>query len=245
MEEGPKSPKIIPGQTGPVLLPDQPVPDPLFSSPPESKEGKSGISWENLKTKGFFLALAETWAEVMFSPRRVFQNLRDPVPGWIAPLTYAVIVGTIGTILSLPGLYLYGTSWLASLGLENEEISGSLIIGILFFAPVFSFFRTLFYSVVFHIFVRFFGGKRDFKNTLSAVSYAESPDVLSVIPILGDLIKGIYKPILLIWGIRESQGISTARAALVVTLPGLLVVFLVMIFAVMFFSMASNFFLSG
>lgn len=245
MEEGPKSPEIVPGQTGPVILPDQPVPDPLFSSPPEAKEGKEGIPWENLKTKGFFRALAETWAEVMFSPRQVFRNLRDPVPGWIAPLTYAVIVGTIGTILSLPGLYLYGTSWLTTLGLEEGEITGSLIIGILFFAPVFSFFRTIFYCVVFHFFVRFVGGKRSIYNTLSAVSYAESPDVLSVIPILGDLFKGIYKPILLIWGIRESQQISTARAALVVILPGFLMLFLVMIFAMMFFSMVSNFFLSG
>lgn len=181
----------------------------------------------------------------MFSPRQFFQNLRDPVPGWIAPITYAVIVGTLGTILSLPGLYLYGTSWLTALGLGEGEITGSLIVGMLFFAPVFSFFRTLFFCVVFHFFVRFFGGKRDFKNTLSAVSYSESPDVLSVIPVLGDLIKAVYKPILLIWGIRESQGFSTARATLVVIMPGLLMIVLVMIFAMMFFSMASNLFLSG
>ena len=244
MEEEPKSPEIIPGPTGPGILPDRPVPDPLFPPPPGAKPGNEGIPWENLKSRGLLRALAETWAEVMFSPRQFFQNLREPVPGWIAPLIYAVIVGTIGTILSLPGLYLYGTSWLTALGLGEEQITGRLIIGMLFFAPVFSFFRILLYCAVFHFFVRFFGGKRDFKNTLSAVSYSESPDVLSVIPFLGDLIKTVYKPILLIWGIRESQGFSTARATLVVIMPGLVMIFLVMIFAVMFFSMASNF-LSG
>ncbi|MDD5222553.1 MAG: YIP1 family protein [bacterium] len=245
MEEEPKPPENIPGQSGPVILPDQPVPDPLFSPPSGAKAGNGGIPWESLKSRGLFRALAETWAEVMFSPRQFFQNLRDPVPGWIAPLTYAVILGTLGTILSLPGLYLYGTSWITALGLGEGEITGNLIVGMLFFAPVFSFFRTLLFCVVFHIFVRFFGGKRDFKNTLSAVSYSESPDVLSVIPVLGDLIKAVYKPILLIWGLRESQGFSTARATMVVIMPGLLMIFLVMIFAVMFFSMASNFFLSG
>ena len=245
MEEGPKPPEIIPGQTGPVILPDQPVPDPLFSPPSGAKTGNEGIPWENLKSRGLLRALAETWAEVMFSPRQFFQNLRSPVPGWIVPLIYAVIVGTIGTILSLPGLYLYGTSWLSALGLGEEEITGSLIVGMLFFAPVFNFFRILFYCVAFHFFSRLLGGKRDFKNTLSAIAYSESPDVLSVIPFLGDLIKGIYKPILLIWGIRESQGLSTARATLVVILPGLVVVFLLLVFVIMFFSMASNFFLSG
>ena len=136
--------------------------------------------------------------------------------------------------------------WAAEkLGLEGERVSGDLIFGMIFFAPVLSFFRTLFYCAVFHFFVRFFGGKRDIKNTLSAVAYSQSPDVLSAIPFLGDVIKSVYKPVLWIWGIREAQGLSTARAVLVVILPAFLTIFLLLVFAMMFFSMASNLFVSG
>lgn len=71
-------------------------------------------------------------------------------------------------------------------------------------------------SVIQHIFVFIFGGRKGIKQTIKAVIYSYVPiAVIGWVPFVG-LISYIWAVILLIFAVRELHEISTARAILAV-----------------------------
>ena len=203
--------------------------EPITPPVPGQEGEKGGVPWESFRSLGFFRSLAETWTLVMFSPRQLFGVMQDPGASWTVPLAYAVIIGTIGTFLSLPGLYLVGSSWWGNLGYAEGGISQGIILVLLFVAPVISFFKVLIASGIFHIFIVWLGGTKGWGNIVRVVAYSESPEVLKVVPYLGGMAANIYKIVLLVKGFREAQGLSTARSVFVFLAPVVMVFLLVLL----------------
>lgn len=203
--------------SGPGIFPVEP---PVNSG--TVRESK-GIPWEQARSRGVVKSLGETWTLAVFSPRRFFRFLREPAEGWAAPLMYAILLGTAGTLLGLPGMYLFGNLWWADLGLGMGEFSWDGIMIILITVPFLSMFKVLMLGGVFHLLVRGAGGKRGFGNTLRVIAYAESLEVFQVIPSLGGPAASLYKLILYFFGLREAQGLTAAKAIVVIVTPILLI----------------------
>ena len=82
-----------------------------------------------------------------------------------------------------------------------------------------------------HVFVLIVGGEKGFDQTIKAVLYGSTPNLLiGWIPLIGGIIGGIWSLILYMIGIRESHKISNRRAILAVLLP--IIVSVVIVIAV-------------
>ena len=204
---------FLPTPSGPDCLPEEP---PLNSGTVRESQG---IPWERDRSRGAVRSLGETWTMAVFSPRRFFRFLREPAEGWAAPLIYAVLLGTAGAILGLPGTYLFGNLWWADLGLGTGGFSWDVVVAILITVPFFSMFKVLMIGGAFHLLARGAGGKQGFGNTLRVVAYAESLEVFQVIPSLGGPAANLYRLILYFFGLREAQGLTAARAVIVIAAP--------------------------
>ena len=185
---------------------------------PEPEE----IPWERLPGRGVFASFVETWVRAIFSPREFFRSFRQPAPGWSVPLAYAVLVGTAGTVLSLPGLYLMGGSWWGDFGFGGGEVTASALLGYLVAAPVVILFRVLISGGALHLCVVLLGGRMGFGSTLRVVAYGESPEMFRLLPWAGGIIAVVAKLVLYYLGFRRVQGLSPFRALFAVAAPFLL-----------------------
>lgn len=102
---------------------------------------------------------------------------------------------------------------LQSMGAGSVGVGGVLFMVLLY--PVFS----LIVIAVTHVSAMIVGAaKQPFETTARAYYYAQGPQLLNWIPMLG-FVAGIYSWVLFGWGIKELHGTTGGRAAAAVLLP--------------------------
>ena len=193
--------------------------------------------WENIEELGFLQAIGATLRQSMLAPVRFFTSM-PRTGGWLHPLLYAIIIGTMGNLAG----YVLGALFEIPLISQSKMSPGmTLFVGMLM--PLLVWFGVMLWAVILHGSIILFGAKKKpFEATLRIASYASSPDILNVIPTIGWAIAAVWKLVLVIIGIREVHRVSTGRAALAVLFPVLLIWGL--FFAVFFIVMATMAFTS-
>jgi len=172
--------------------------------------------------KGFFLSPVETFRKVKDT------DYRDT-------LVYFLVLVLINTALSVPIMLLSLSSmWTVFNGIFNWFGIGTLAgFGIVIIAVlmIIAAVVLLFIGAAWlHLWVYLFGGRKGYRETLKALAFGETPALLlGWIPLVGFL-AGLWSLALSILGVRELQGISTARALgavfLAVIIPLLVLVLL-------------------
>ncbi len=176
--------------------------------------------------KGFFLSPVET-----------FRKVKDTDYG--DTLVYFLVLVIVYAILSVPvmlvtlpltwftGIYgLPGTGMLSGFGIVLIAVM-MIIAGLVF----------LFIGAAWlHLWVYLFGGRNGYRETLKALAFGGTPALLlGWIPLVG-MLAVIWSLVLTFLGVRELQGISSARALgaviLAVVIPLILLVLLAAIFFV-------------
>ena len=71
-------------------------------------------------------------------------------------------------------------------------------------------------SIIIHISVMMVGGKRGFEATFRVLSFSNSIQLVSIVPLLGALFALIYYPVLIVVGLKEIHRITMGRAAFAV-----------------------------
>ncbi len=93
------------------------------------------------------------------------------------------------------------------------------------------------------VFGKMFGGQGDFKGLFRSIAFASAPNALGFIPVIGGL-AGVWTLVCGVVAVRESHGISTGQAVVVVLLPlivfGILLALLAAIVGVVLFSAFSG-----
>lgn len=192
----------------------------------------AGTPWEDRARLGVLNALVETTRRVLTEPASFFRAM--PTSGGIgSPLLYAVILGWLGLVASS----FYGAVFQSIVGssltpwTERPELApmiafmeswGGFAVQVVL-GPVFVVIGVFVGAGIFHLMLLLIGGAaRGFEATVRAVSYAQAPGILLLVPFCGQLVAGIWTLVLYVIGLAEAHGIGYGRAVAAVLLPILL-----------------------
>lgn len=173
------------------------------------------------KVKGFFL-----------EPSRTFQYYRED--SLANALKYYFILYLLYSILDILVRIFFGNLIISLMGeyamisanAGTEEIIMSSIYDVVYVIPVI-FIGGAFLEVGVYI----VGGRMGLNQTIKAMLYSSTPSLLfGWVPVL-NIIAGIWSIVLNIIGIREFHDISSERAFLAMTIPIILLLLIIAIFA--------------
>ena len=229
-------PATEPGASpGPPPLPAAPRPFPGAALPPAG-QGRPGSAWDERARLGFVPAFVETTRQVLTGPAEFFRRM--PVVGGLGgPLLYAVTAGWIGLVAAA----LYQSVWVSIVGpsvlpfgIEREEFARVLgfmeswagLVAQVVFGGVSVTIGVFVTSGILHLMLLLLGaGQKTFEATFRAVSFAQAPMVLFVIPVFlvpgcGALV-AIWSLVLYVIGLSEAHQIGRAAAAVLLPLVAL------------------------
>jgi hypothetical protein len=189
---------------------------------------RSGLPWDERRTKGFFSAFIETLQMVLSRPGEAFTAMRRE-GGVGDPLVYALIGGCFGFVIYFVYQLIFRSLGIFALGTFGSERSpfpyliGMGIGGIIFliFIPVLIVIGSFIISAILHVCLMIVGGaKQTFETTFRVVCFSGgSIAPLLIIPICGGLIAFVWALVLYCIGLARSHEIETGRAVLAVLLP--------------------------
>jgi hypothetical protein len=183
---------------------------------------RSGLPWDERHAKGFFSAFIETLQMVLTRPGEAFTAMRRE-GGLGEPLIYALIGGTLGTVVGL--FYRFALqSVFAGFGRTdalNHLLGGAALILVMIISPLLVVIGTFIVSAILHLCLMIVGGARQsFETTFRVVCFSGgSVNPLQLIPICGGLIAFVWGLVLYCIGLARSHEIETGRAVIAVLLP--------------------------
>jgi len=206
-----------------------PPPEP---SPSGAPRPRMGTPWDDRARIGVVPALVETTQKVLTAPSAFFASM--PVTGGIGgPLLYAIVLGSLGSIVS--AVYsavfraLMGTS-LSTLGGSSElrrfmpfVMGGASVVVQVVVAPILVILGLFVGAAIIHLMLLLLGGARNgFEATLRVMCYTEAANVIRIVPACGELVFAVYCLVLTIIGLAAAHRIGMGKAAAAVVIPFLL-----------------------
>lgn len=192
--------------------------------------------WPPAEGGPILTAFGATWKGATFDPGSFFS--RTPREGGTgAALIYYLVVGML-----VAGAALFWDS-MAFLG-PPAETSLTAGLGIRPLSPLIRFFlapallmAALYLSAgVVHVLLLIFdGATHGFGTTVRVFSYAYSPAIFGVVPVLGPLVGGIWTVVLAIIGLREAHETTAWKPVVAVLVPFVGAVILVFLMALTVF----------
>lgn len=195
-----------------------PTGEPVPSLPSEALSSRRTeyCPWEDQEHLGFIQGLSQTIRQSLFSPRDFFAGLPRH-GGLLNPLFYALIVGTVGSMVGYLWSFAFGNSLVSTISLSK---GGAVVVA--FLLPLLVFMGLVIAAVLLHVSLFLVGGaNEDFEATFRVVCYSAATDLFGVLPLIGGFVGLIWKIYITVVGIREVHGISTARSVLAFALPSL------------------------
>ncbi len=175
------------------------------------------VPWEDLERWGFFQGLFQTVKRGMLQPARFFAAM--PLRrGYLRPLAFYVLISELCAVV----LFIYQTMGLDLLtqsqdGGELLDAGGFVGMGavsalMLLLYPIM--FTIMLYAMaaIHHLFLTLFQAARGgFEGTFRAVAYGSAPTVLSIVPILGWLVAGIWTLVVTVIGLKHVHDTTYGR----------------------------------
>jgi hypothetical protein len=196
-------PPPSPGAEGP--LPQRGIGTPI-------DEPETSTPWEDMARLGFTTALFRTIKEVFSTPDVFFRRM--PVnKGILNPLIFGIIAGYVAALIQAFWQYVF--RGMLGGGLNFGGVSPVILYA--FILPILIIIGLFIGSIIIHISVMMFGGKRGFEATFRVLSFSNSIQVIaSIVPVLGALFAFIYFPVVIVVGLKEIHQVTMGRAALAV-----------------------------
>lgn len=170
--------------------------------------------WEDQEHLGFMEGILQTVKLSLFSPQLFFSRLPKQ-GGLLAPLLYALILDTLGTMVSFLWSMALGNAFPEVLG-----VSGGSGVALGLLIPVLVFISIMVWAVVLHVSLFLVGGAHeDFEATFRVVCYTSGVEIFSAVPIIGGIVKSIWKLYITVIGVREVHAITTGRAVAALCIP--------------------------
>jgi len=180
--------------------------------------------WER---KASFANFRATLSQSMLRPNEFFARLQHQ--GSASYMGYAVLVAWPSTFIAqMTGILLQAALMAAASGGKPEGIAVGLgmllVMGVLYFVltPITILMQVVMGGGLTHLSLKLIGGANaPFEATLRVAAYAQSPQILAFVPILGPLAGWGWGLVLQIVGVKEMHETDWGRAVLAVFLPGL------------------------
>jgi hypothetical protein len=200
---------------------DEDVSEPEWSFPWPPAEGESIVN-----------AFARTWREASLHARAFFTAM--PHDDIRSALVYYLLIG-----IAVAGATLFWTTVLSSMpaGGMLDKLGGGGMSPIIEFllSPLILLLSIFIASGVTHLLLMMFGGAHNgYKVTLRVFAFAYSPQILGVIPVVGQLAGFVWMIIIAIVGLSAAHNTGTGRAAAAVLLPVFVGVLMMVLVAAFF-----------
>jgi hypothetical protein len=225
-----------PGEGGPALpanelsaARDDAVPGSAPAQPTTSATFAHGapatepFPWPPREGEGVIGALGRTWREVMFAPAPFFRRMPAPAPLGGA-LVYFLVVGVLASGIQLfwdvvALVLLPPTSEDSLWSLFLPTSAGDALISF-FFAPLAMLCILFIGAAITHAVLRLLSaGGRGYGTSVRVFAYAQSPQLLLIVPFFGVFIAMLWSFVLAVIGLREAHRTTTAKALLALLLP--------------------------
>lgn len=185
-------------------------------------------AWERRSEVGLFQGLFQTVRDSIAQPGSVFASL-NPNGGLIAPLTFYLIIGMIGSLVALGyqfGITLVDPSSLGK-GMEGKSpemvwaVMGTAFVIILVMLPFVLAIGAFLSAGFVHLSLMLLGcAKKPFRTTFQVTSYANGAALIfQIVPACGGVIAWVYGIVLTVIGIQKAHHIETSKAVIAVLLP--------------------------
>jgi len=148
-----------------------------------------------------------------------FYRGADPEGPVSRPLLFGVMVGTVGSVFTI-----LWQALAALLGLTATDVEPVATLlraaGACLVSPIGMTVALLAGAGLTHLALLVIGGaRRGYGATLRVTAYAQAPHVLSVVPVCGAIVGGVWSLVLTVIGLREVHETTTGRAIAAVVLP--------------------------
>jgi len=186
--------------------------------------------WEDQERLGLFVGMFRTVKETLFTPEAFFTAM--PIhKGFVSPLLYALIVGTIGAMAGILWAFVFDNSLLSD---TTKPANLTVLAGVA--TPILVFLGILISALALHVALLALGGaNEDFEATFRVACYTSSTDLFSIVPVVGNwvvLVSLAWKLYITLVGLRAVHRISAAKAAIAIVLPVLVICALIVFFLV-------------
>jgi len=173
--------------------------------------------WEDQENLGFVQGIVDTVQASMFHPADFFSRM-PKTGGYLSPLLYALIVGTVGSMVGF--LWGFVIEYPFSSG---EHLSGGIAIFAGLAIPVMILAALFISAVVLQVCLFVLGGANEnLEATFRVVCYCSGPELLNIIPIVGGLIALVWKIYMTVVGLARVHRISVPIAIVALILPSIL-----------------------
>jgi hypothetical protein len=184
-------------------------------------------AWEERERIGFFSAIAQTVSAVLMRPSPTFAAMKQS-GGLANPLLYFVLLSS--AMFAVSALYQMGATsmnpeaFAKGLPHASKTAFSVALIGSILISPALYVVSAFLSSGITHLCLRILGGAtRPFETTFRVICYAQaSAMVFNLLPLCGGLIGVVWGAYCIIIGLKETHRTSGLKAALAITLPGLL-----------------------
>lgn len=197
-----------------------------------SADVRAPTPWEDRERIGFVQGFFRTWQQSVLKPQEFWPTVR-PDGSLGSALAWGWLMNIWAMLLSLPVLMLQfpaisaqfeemqsqmggnaeAMAFLHSVGVGT--IAGGLFLASLILWPV----TALIAVSLVHVSAVLLGaGKGGFTASARAFFYAQGPNVLNAIPLVGALVS-LYSVVLFGWGLKEVHGTTPAKATLALLIP--------------------------
>ncbi len=202
------------------------------------------VPWERLDIYGFFPGLVQTIKRVMLAPAYFFAAM--PVGGGLMrPLAFYVLVGMVSVIaqyiFQVMGMqFMFGAD---DSGVPPEAfgLMGVMSAGMLLIYPLLLAGGLFIGAGIQHVLLLLFrAGSQGYEATFRVAAYASAPFILGVVPLLGNVIGGIWGFVLIIIGLKYAHDTTYGRVLAAIFAPLVALVFLGIFAAFMLGAMLSG-----
>ena len=191
---------------------------------------RTGPPWEHREELGIFKSGWETIKGVLMNPSLLFAGMRRE-GGIGGPLLFAVIFGSIGSIIGLIYQFAFdlGSNSFLPAGAQPDpnvaaaafKLTTGAMIGLAITMPALIALGSFIGAGVLHVALMICGGaKQPFETTFRTYCYVQgASSMLQIVPMCGAIASGLWALISLCIGLSKTQEISVGRAVCAVLLP--------------------------
>lgn len=194
---------------------------------------RENTPWEDRASLGLVQGVVQTWKRSVLKPQEFWPTVR-PEGSLGSALGYGWLLSALGVILSIPMMALQMPQLMAQMQEMQAQMGGDagifesmgsiglMVIGVLAMLVLWPVGAIISIAVVHAAALLVGAGNKGFNATARAFFYAQGPNVLSAIPLVGTL-ASIYSLTLFGWGLKELHGTTSGKAAAAILLPVLVV----------------------
>lgn len=224
--------EIFPSDKGVTLVvnkAERETPHQASAEETEKESIREDAYWENRSELGLWQAIYQTIKAVLFSPDAFFRKLKYK-GGMKEPLAFGLLTGSIGAMFGVFWQFLMMTGGLfpmADMVVGQFGLSLIFLVSIIFI-PIAMVVGMFISSGIWHLFLLLLkGADHGFEGTFRVVSYSQSAQIVSLIPVLGGWVSGIWQLVIQIIGLKELHETTYLKVILAFLIPVSVVVFFI------------------